>query len=242
MKTMTVVEMQTRLCEILAQQETEVTQVTYQGKPVVAVLALARYQALLTQVTDPQGKPVVAVLALERYQAPQSNLSDQPAIEVAREAITQAQRLFHSYSNWLAPRFQGQEHLIKIIEVTRRKKPVGALLAWNDWQRFSAPTQAEEPILNDFVLPITAARNHLLKLPEQFAREEQTGRIARPVTVIKQEEPLLVIVSWQWFELVTHALHALVEPDEAIRRILVDVPSPLGNMQGELLPEQEGNS
>ena len=217
MKTVTVVEMQTRLCELLAQQETEVTQVTYQGKPVVAVLTLERYQALLTQVTY-QGKSVVAVLARERYQAPQANISDQPAIEVAREAISQAQRLFHSYSNWLAPRLQGQKHLITIIEVTRRKKPVGALLGWNDWERFSAPTQAEEPILDDFVLPITAARNHLLKLPEQFAREEQTGHIARPVTVIKQEEPLLVIVSWQWFQSVTSVLQTVTEPD-AVRQV-----------------------
>jgi hypothetical protein len=242
MKTVTVVEMQSRLCEILARPDAELTQVTYQGTPVVAVLALERYQELLAQITYPQEKPIVAVLASECYQATQENLpdlTDRPCvIEVTREGLTDTQRLFHSYAIRLAPRLQGHESCVKIIEVTRRKKPAGALLAWNDWLCLSESSQAEARRQEDHRLHLTAARNHLLKIPEQFAREEQSGVFA-PITVLKQGEPVMAIVSWQWFQFVTKALHALVEPDGLVRRIPVDArhkPSPQQVMAVELVP------
>jgi PHD/YefM family antitoxin component YafN of YafNO toxin-antitoxin module len=223
MKTVTVVEMQSRLCEILAQPYAELTQVTYQGTPVVAVLALERYQELLTQITYPQEKPIVTVLASECYQATQESLPDlmdRPfVIEVTREGLTDTQRLFHSYTRRLAPRLQGHEPDVKIIEVTRRKKPAGALLAWSDWLRFSEAPQTEELRQEDHRLHLTAARNHLLKIPEQFAREERVGIFA-PITVFKQGEsvPVMAIVSWRWLQYVTNALSELVDPNAAIRQ------------------------
>jgi PHD/YefM family antitoxin component YafN of YafNO toxin-antitoxin module len=220
MKRVTVVEMQSRLCEILAQPDADLTQVTYQGTPVVAVLALERYQALLTQITYPQEKPVVAVLALERYQTLQESTSDLPNsfIEVTREGLTSAQLLFHSYTKRLVPLLRSEELFVRIVEVTRRKKPVGALLAWNDWLRLSESSQAEELRQEDHRLHLTAARNHLLKIPEQFAREERAGIFA-PITVFKQGEsvPVMAIVSRQWLQYVTEALSELVDSNGAIR-------------------------
>jgi PHD/YefM family antitoxin component YafN of YafNO toxin-antitoxin module len=196
MKTVTVVEMQSRLCETLAHQDADLTQVTYQGTPVVAVLALDHYEAF------------------------QEALSTQITIhhEITRESLTQGQLLFHSYGKRLAPRLQGDERLIKIIELTRRKKLVGALLAWNDWQQIADQIQFEEESQKeDRLLHLTAARNHLLKLPEQFAREQQQGIFA-PITVIKQGEPVMAIVPWGWFERVTSFLKTHLVPFTRMER------------------------
>jgi hypothetical protein len=97
MKIVTVVEMQSRLSEMLAQPDTELTQVTYKGDPVVAVLDLEHYQTFQTVV-----------------QSDHSMMK----VEMTSESLTQGQHLFHSYHNRLAPRLESHEqHVVKVIEL-----------------------------------------------------------------------------------------------------------------------------
>jgi hypothetical protein len=188
MKIVPVVEMQTRLSELLSPPSNEVIQVTYQGTAVVAVLPLDVYHAFREQVVAHQ--------------------SDTPTpFTITKTSLTETQQLFHSYSNRLAPRLQRNQESLNIIEVMRRKQLVGAILAWDDWSSLAGQSEQESatPGRTDQTLTIVAARNHLLKLADQFADEERRGIFA-PVTVTRQGTPVMAIVPWGWFQRVTHFL------------------------------------
>jgi hypothetical protein len=194
MKIIPVVEMQTRLSEVLSQFPHEIIQVTYQGTAVVAVLPQELYQAFREHTAIQQDNASVT-------------------FEVTRASLTEAQHLFHSYRNRLAPHLQGSEGCVNIIEVMRRKHLIGAILAWDDWLSLARlpEEESEMPELSDTTLTIVAARNHLLKLADQFADEELRG-ILSPVTVTRQGTPVMAIVSWGWFQRVTQFLKMQVVP------------------------------
>ncbi len=195
MKIVPVVEMQTRLSELLSRSSNEIIQVTYQGTAVVAVLPQEPYQAFREYNTVNQQDNVPVTF------------------EVTRASLTETQYLFHSYSNRLAPRLQRSESSVNVIEVMRRKQLVGAILGWDDWRSLARqPEQEREmPERSDQTLTIVAARNHLLKLVEQFANDEQRGIFA-PITVTRQGTPVMAIVPWGWFQRVTHFLRQQTIP------------------------------
>jgi hypothetical protein len=95
----------------------------------------------------------------------------------------------------------------------RRKYLIGAILAWDDWRAVAGQSieESETSGRSDQTLTIVAARNHLLKLADQFADEEQRGIFA-PVTVTRQGAPVMAIVSWGWFQRVTHVLRRQAVP------------------------------
>lgn len=188
MKIIPIVEMQTRLSEMLSPSTTEIIQVTHQGSPVAAVLPLRPYQAFREQI------------AAHQIDAPVN-------INASRTSLTETQHLFHSYRNRLALRLQGSDGMIHIIEIMRRKRLVGAVVAWEDWHALAgdSPQEHETPEQRDQTLTIVAARNRLLKLVEQFANEEQRGTLT-PITVTRQGTAVMAIVSWGWFQRVTDAL------------------------------------
>jgi antitoxin (DNA-binding transcriptional repressor) of toxin-antitoxin stability system len=191
MKIIPVVEMQTRLSELLSQFPNEIIQVTYQGTAVVAVLPQERYQTFREDVAPQQKK----------------------TFEITRASLTETQHLFHSYRNRLAPHLQGNDDRVNIIEVMRRKRLIGAILAWDDWLSLagSPAEESEASGQNDVTLTIVAARNHLLKLADQFANEEQHG-VFTPITVTRQGTPVMAIVPWGWFQRVTHFLKMQIVP------------------------------
>jgi hypothetical protein len=194
MKIVPVVEMQTRLSELLSRSLDELIQVTYQGTAVVAVLPQGLYQAFREHVITQQENASVT-------------------FEITRVSLTETQHLFHSYRNRLAPHLQRNDGNVNIIEVMRRKNLIGAILAWDDW--LSLAEQSEEksdaPGWRDASLTIVAARNRLLQLVDQFANEEQRG-IFRPITVTRQGIPVMAIVSWGWFQRITHVLRKQAAP------------------------------
>jgi hypothetical protein len=98
---------------------------------------------------------------------------------------------------------------VNIIEVMRRKHLIGAILAWDDWLALAwqPEEKSEAPGHSDTTLTIVAARNRLL----QLADEEQRG-IFCPITVTRQGTPVMAIVSWEWFQRVTHVLKRQMHP------------------------------
>jgi hypothetical protein len=216
MKIIPVVEMQTRLSEVLSQFPHEIIQVTYQGTAVVAVLPQELYQAFREHTAIQQDNTSVT-------------------FEITRASLTETQHLFHSYRNRLAPHLQGSEGCVNIIEVMRRKHLIGAILAWDDWLSLAGlpEEESEMPERSDATLTIVAARNHLLKLADQFADEELRG-ILSPVTVTRQGTPVMAIVSWGWFQRVTQFLKMQVVP---FMRLKPDGSLTISSNEGE---SQEG--
>jgi hypothetical protein len=80
MKIIPIVEMQTRLSEVLSQFPDEIIQVTYQGTAVIAVLPQKPYQAFCEYTTEQQ-----------------ENSSG--TLKRTRISLTETQHLFHSYRN-----------------------------------------------------------------------------------------------------------------------------------------------
>lgn len=221
MKIIPVVEMQTRLSEVLSQFPNEIIQVTYQGTAVVAVLPQEPYRAFREHAATQQENASVT-------------------FEITRTSLTETQHLFHSYRNRLAPHLQGSEGCVNIIEVTRRKHLIGAILAWDNWLSLAGlpEEESEMPERSDAILTIVAARNHLLKLADQFADEELRG-ILSPVTVTRQGTPVMAIVSWGWFQRVTQFLKMQVVP---FMRMKSDGSLIISSNEGEMPEkgEQEG--
>ncbi len=194
MKIVPVVEMQTRLSELLSRSPNEIIQVTYQGTAVIAVLPQGQYQAFCDDIaTQQENAPVT--------------------FEITRMSLTETQHLFHSYRNRLAPHLQRNDGSVNVIEVMRRKNLIGAILAWDDWRSLAEQPEekSDTPARNDASLTIVAARNRLLQLADQFADEEQHG-IFRPITITRQGISVMAIVPWGWFQRVTDVLRKRAAP------------------------------
>lgn len=58
-------------------------------------------------------------------------------------------------------------------------------------------------------LPIIKARNKLTSLPEEFAREPETGAIA----VTRRGKPVLAVMPWELYEAIIETLEILGDED-----------------------------
>jgi hypothetical protein len=188
--TVTATEMQVRFNEMLSARPPRVARVTHRSIPVVAVIPLGMYQVPCAGENDREGE-------------------DAPIIDRVAMPITQVRGLFYSYSQRLAPLLDAGDNRVKVIEVMRRSKCVGIVMAWKYWDRYRVEYAVPDSSLLSPVSPaesntftIAAARHRLYIFAEQFAREAKEG-VHRPVVVINDEQPVFAIVPWAWYQMVT---------------------------------------
>lgn len=140
--------------------------------------------------------PVVVLAPWTQYVAWRVALIAPPVkesviLEEAERDISGVSRLFLSFTRRVAPLLASESHTVRVVVVKVRGLEVGAVIAWQDWQRVTLPAerieQTEEQ--SDRVFTVVTASRHLAK----FAREQEQG-LFRPVTVTRNGKPLLVIV------------------------------------------------